>query len=69
MQDMSFDIALKSSQQRVNRVLGDLLDGQVRAEPRLLEAMRYSIEAGGKRIRAGLLFLCCDLIAVNGDGS
>ena len=69
MQDMSFDIALKSSQKRVNRVLGDLLEGQVRAEPRLLEAMRYSIEAGGKRIRAGLLFLCCELIAgaVNRD--
>jgi len=31
------------------------------APPRLVEAMRYSLEAGGKRLRPALVLWCCEL--------
>ncbi len=61
---------LAAHARQVEHALADALDQRVSAAPaRLLEAMRYSLMAGGKRVRPALVLECyqasggCDLTA------
>lgn len=51
---------LGRSAEDVNADLRAWLGASGGAPPRLVEAMRYSLEAGGKRIRPVLVLWCCD---------
>jgi geranylgeranyl diphosphate synthase type II len=57
------DIAmhLRLSAAEVDRALASHLDGLTSFPPRLLEAMRHSVTAGGKRLRPVLVLWCCEL--------
>ncbi|HVP09881.1 MAG TPA: farnesyl diphosphate synthase [Phycisphaerae bacterium] len=52
---------LQNEAERVNRRLQALLGTYQGACPRLAEAMRYSLDAGGKRLRPALVLWCCEL--------
>jgi geranylgeranyl diphosphate synthase, type II len=52
---------LQHEVERVNRGLQAALSRYEGACPRLAEAMRYSVAAGGKRLRPVLVLWCCDL--------
>jgi geranylgeranyl diphosphate synthase, type II len=56
---MSFDLKqyLTAKQALVDRQLGELLDAESAAPKSLLEAMRYSLLAPGKRLRPALVFM------------
>ena len=58
-QAVSFDLAtfLKSRQQLVDARLAALLDRETHTPPPLLDAMRYSLLAPGKRLRPILVFM------------
>ena len=49
---------LKADGQRVGRFLQEVLAGRSNAPPRLLEAIEYSVMAGGKRLRPALVLEC-----------
>src|SRR5688572_31381292 len=49
---------LKADGQRVGRFLQEVLAGRASAPPRLLEAIDYSVMAGGKRLRPALVLEC-----------
>lgn len=55
---MNIEAYLKEKQQRVNQALRDCLS--LECPPRLKEAMQYSVEAGGKRIRSILAIAACE---------
>jgi geranylgeranyl diphosphate synthase, type II len=63
---MPFDFDTWGTEQtaRINSALGDVCNS---TNPRLTEAMRYSLLAGGKRIRPLLCLAACE--AVGGDAS
>ena len=46
---------------RVENALGPMLESLGEIPDRLLEAMRYSLEAGGKRLRPVMLLAACDM--------
>lgn len=50
---------LRDCAARTDAMLKDLLSSGARAPARLVEAMRYSLEAGGKRLRPALVLLSC----------
>jgi geranylgeranyl diphosphate synthase, type II len=52
---------LQHEAENVNRRLLSALARYEGACPRLAEAMRYSLEAGGKRLRPALVLWCCEL--------
>ena len=58
--DFSHELKVKAEQ--VNSVLADLLNSQDQIEPRLRDAMRYTLEAPGKRVRAALVLWCCEAV-------
>tara|TARA_B100001093_G_scaffold143520_1_gene136030 strand:+ start:2532 stop:3416 length:885 start_codon:yes stop_codon:yes gene_type:complete len=58
---MNFSEKLKSWQSQVNQSLEDCLPGGKEHPARLHEAMRYSMEAGGKRLRPILVLAANDL--------
>jgi geranylgeranyl diphosphate synthase, type II len=45
------------------RVLDELLAEQTEIPPRLKEAMRYTLQSGGKRIRSAMVMWCCELVS------
>src|SRR5688572_7808675 len=49
---------LKADGQRVGLFLQEVLAGRANAPPRLLEAIEYSVMAGGKRLRPALVLEC-----------
>jgi geranylgeranyl diphosphate synthase type II len=50
---------LDEAAQRTDEVLESAFGAGVGGPPRLLEAMRYSVFAGGKRLRPALAIACC----------
>jgi geranylgeranyl diphosphate synthase type II len=56
---MAFDLKeyLAARQQLVDQHLGELLSQEKNAPPQLIEAMRYSLLAPGKRLRPALVFM------------
>ncbi|NIB39130.1 geranyl transferase [Pseudomaricurvus alkylphenolicus] len=58
---------LVRSQERVNRALDDLLPPTQKAERRLVDAMRYSLLDGGKRVRPTLVFAAADALGSQVD--
>jgi len=50
---------LRDCAARTDAALAELMSGGSRAPARLMEAMRYSLEAGGKRLRPALVLLSC----------
>ncbi len=52
---------LRQTADEINDALGRRLANSGDAPPRLAEAMRYSLDAGGKRIRPALVLLCCEV--------
>ncbi|HEV2292663.1 MAG TPA: farnesyl diphosphate synthase [Tepidisphaeraceae bacterium] len=62
---------LKADGERVGRYLQQVLAGRKSAPPRLLEAIEYSLVAGGKRLRPALVMECarvCSSAEQNRDG-
>jgi geranylgeranyl diphosphate synthase type II len=57
---------LESNNRRINRALDDLLNRSANGGGRLLEAMRYSLMAGGKRLRPNLCLAAAEAV---GGGS
>ena len=64
---MSIELALNEAAASVNRLLSDLLPPVDGAENRVIEAMRYTTMAGGKRIRPYLLLHSAALFDVYQD--
>jgi len=59
--DEDIAIQLRRSAAEVERALEARLGRLTSFPPRLLEAMRYSVNAGGKRLRPLLVLWCCEL--------
>lgn len=59
--DAQIEIALHREAAQVSSAIRDALGGLVSAPPRLREAMIYSLEAGGKRLRPVLTIWCAEL--------
>jgi geranylgeranyl diphosphate synthase type II len=59
--DEDFETRLKQASDEVNVELAARFDELRDAPPRLLDAMRYSVLAGGKRLRPVLTLWCCEL--------
>jgi len=53
---------LKQRAEAVEAKLGVLLEALPEAPPRLLEAMRYSLLGGGKRLRPALVLGACEMV-------
>ncbi len=58
--DFKTDLAQKA--ERINAVLIEMLDRQKGVLPRLKEAMRYTLESPGKRIRAAVVLWSCQAV-------
>jgi geranylgeranyl diphosphate synthase type II len=69
MQDTSFDTQLREKAQFVNDMLSRLLVSQTDISGGLKEAIKYTLEARGKRIRSALVLWCCEVVSgsVNHD--
>ena len=61
--DTDFDVQLAGKADIVNAVIHRLLDEQKDIHADLDKAIRYTLEAPGKRIRAALVLFCCELLA------
>jgi geranylgeranyl pyrophosphate synthase len=59
----NFKIALEQKTVQVNRAIARMLDATDDMHPRIAEAMRYTLEAPGKRIRAAMVLFCCEVVA------
>ncbi|MBI4125564.1 MAG: polyprenyl synthetase family protein [Deltaproteobacteria bacterium] len=57
---MNIKSYLEKKRERVNRALAGYLDFSPETPPRLKEAIQYSLEAGGKRIRSILAMASCE---------
>ena len=62
---MDFTVQLQTYRQRVERALDGHLPGAETRPARLHAAMRYSLEAGGKRLRPVLVMAAADLFGAN----
>jgi geranylgeranyl diphosphate synthase, type II len=58
--DENIEVALRQIAAVVDAALRERLAAYDGASPRLAEAMRYSLEGGGKRIRPALVLWCCE---------
>ncbi|MGH7857050.1 MAG: polyprenyl synthetase family protein, partial [Candidatus Binatia bacterium] len=64
---MTIEEQLGERARRIDAALEDLLAGIAEGvEPRLLEAMRYSLLSGGKRIRPTLLIASAEVAGADG---
>ncbi len=61
MSNTGFDIQLQLKAQLVNNTLRRLLASR-QIDGDLKEAMRYTLEAPGKRVRAALVLWCCEVV-------
>ena len=59
----NFNTQLRRKAQLVNNTLRELLDNQVGIDRELSKAIRYTLEAPGKRVRAALVLWCCELVS------
>jgi len=60
---MDFNAQLNDKRSSVNNTLRRLLDEQTGIDIDLKEALRYTLEAPGKRVRAALVLWCCELVS------
>lgn len=67
MSDFDLKSYIKKRKLKIDKALDELLPRPEGPSGKVMEAMRYSIEAGGKRVRPILLMAACD--AVGGDNS
>ncbi len=67
MNDLTLD-SLTSYQQRLEQVLQQQLDKKPLTDPRLHQAMAYSLLLGGKRMRPFLVYSCGQMLGacING---
>ncbi len=63
MPDTSFNTQLREKAQLVNDTLQRLLAEQDRIDSDLREAVAYTLEAPGKRIRSALVLFCCEVVS------
>ena len=61
--ESDFKALLKDRAESVTRMLEELLEEHGDIEPRLKEALHYTLVAPGKRIRAALVLWCCELVS------
>jgi farnesyl diphosphate synthase len=57
--------SLSVFQQRVEQQMSTILQQQLRNDPRLYEAMSYSLLNGGKRVRPFLVYSCGEMLGAN----
>lgn len=60
---MEFEAALKQKTEEVNRILEEYLPEKIDCNSVIWEAMRYSVKAGGKRLRPLILLEVCRLFS------
>jgi geranylgeranyl diphosphate synthase type II len=58
-----FNTQLRQKAQFVNGMLSCLIDKQPNINSDLKEAIKYTLEAGGKRVRSALVLWCCELVS------
>jgi geranylgeranyl diphosphate synthase type II len=58
-----FYVELSKKREIVNSRLKQLVDEQVEIETDLHKAIRYTLEAPGKRVRGALVLFCCELVS------
>jgi geranylgeranyl diphosphate synthase type II len=63
MPDTDFNSELSGKARLVNRTLKQLLANENRIDGDLKEALRYTLETPGKRVRSALALWCCELVA------
>ena len=63
MPDTDFNSELGGKVRLVNRTLKQLLANENRIDGDLKEALRYTLETPGKRVRSALVLWCCELVA------
>jgi geranylgeranyl diphosphate synthase type II len=63
----SLDAFLSAARARIDEALERYLPGPPACPPLLSEAMRYSVFAGGKRLRPSLTLAAADAVAARGD--
>ncbi len=63
MTNINFDSQLQDRLESANETLGQLMDKQTDIYPHLKEAICYTLEAGGKRIRAAIVMWCCEVVS------
>ena len=61
--DSSFNTQLSEKAQFVNDTLSRLVAKQADISGDLKEAIKYTLEAGGKRVRSALVLWCCELVS------
>ena len=61
--DNDFNARLSEKAQFVNDTLSRLVARQTDISGDLKEAIKYTLEAGGKRVRSALVLWCCELIS------
>jgi len=59
----NFNTQLREKTQLVNNTLSRLLADQTEINRDLKEALKYTLEAPGKRLRSALVLWCCELIS------
>ena len=69
MADVNFNTQLCQMREFVNNTLQRLLAGRADIDEDLKEALKYTLEAPGKRVRSALVLWCCELVSgeVNHD--
>ncbi len=63
MADVNFNSQLRQKAQLVNNTLQQLLAGRADIDEDLKEALKYTLEAPGKRVRSALVLWCCELVS------
>lgn len=61
--DKDFGADLKNKAVRIDKVLPQILAQHADIHPRMLEAMRYTLEAPGKRLRAAMVMMCQEAVS------
>lgn len=59
---IDFSAEMESAAQLVNKLLADALNTRVDLNPRIKQAMEYTLLGGGKRLRGAIVLWCCRLI-------
>lgn len=58
-----FDTSLTQKADIVNRCLAQLVQNRPEIRNRLLEAIKYTLETPGKRIRSAMVLWCCEVVS------
>ena len=61
-----FELQLRDKRTIVNNALRELLTQYVEVDSDLKEAIKYTLEAPGKRIRSALVLWCCEVVSPPG---